>query len=413
MDLKPWVSAVLGAALACSPRAAGAQTGFSARARFLGGYTHQSPAAFGSAHDLWAGVLPELSYLALDDPRGLLRFTYAFTGTLHTRDATEIANRLTVESAYELSSRTTLLLSAEAYQTSLTNYLVTQPVIDNPVVVLPSVNTRLLTSSLREALAWEASPDVTLGETIDATSVRSLDPEMDIDNVFVSGGVSAERTWKVDGLGAEVRGGYASLHTAPLPDQRFVTLTGAPRWRRDYTPELSSSLSGGASVVLGPDGNARTIVVPYARAALLYGLGPTLAELSYFGGAQPSALTGQMLRSHSVTLRGTTPLSQREAVVLGGSVGGMHGAIIDLRPDAAPTDDFDAVLANADVSWAATSWLQVFVRGLVTAQTGAGAVEASVREAVTVGVQLSTSPGTVIPLRLPQRVDGSDRTPLR
>jgi hypothetical protein len=101
--------------------------------------------------------------------------------------------------------------------------------------------------------------------------------------------------------------------------------------------------------------------------------------------------------------------------MLGGSVGYLHGAIVDLRPDAVPIDDFDSVLGTGDLSWVATDWMQLFVRGLFTAQNGAGATELSVREAVTLGVQFSTSApdGIIVPLRLPQRVDGTDVTPLR
>jgi hypothetical protein len=212
----------------------------------------------------------------------------------------------------------------------------------------------------------------------------------------------------------EGRASYANLHSAPAPDEKFVTLTAAPRWRHDYTPEISSSLTGGVSFVLSPDGNTRNIVVPFARAAALYAQGLTIAELSYFAGAQPSALTAQMVRSHTVTLRGTTPMSDRYGVFVGGSVGAMHGAVIDLRRDGVPMEDFDTLLADADMTWMATEWLQFFVRGLISSQFGGGAPEATIREAVTIGIQLSTSADAIlVPLRLPQRVDKSDVTPLR
>lgn len=414
-EVRAWAPVALVALLAVVPSVAGAQGGLTARARLLGGYTYQTPAVLDTTHDFWAGVMPELSYLVLQDPRGLLRLTYAFTAIAHTRDPAEIANRLTLASSYELSKSTTLVVSADVYQSSLSNYLATNPVLDTAVMVLPTFNSRLITSSGSETLAWDVSPRVTLAQSLEAVYVTSLDPEVDIDNFFATAALSAERTWTFDGLGVDLRTGYASLHTAPLPEQRFVTLTGAPRWRHDYTPELSSSLSGGASLVLSPDDGARTIVVPYARAALLYTLGPTSAELSYAGGTQPSALIGQMLRSHVVTLRGTTPLSERHRVFLGGSVGYLHGAIVDLRPDAVPIDDFDAILGTGDLSWVATDWMQLFVRGLFTAQDGAGATELSVREAVTLGIQFSTSApdGIIVPLRLPQRVDRTDVTPLR
>jgi hypothetical protein len=95
--------------------------------------------------------------------------------------------------------------------------------------------------------------------------------------------------------------------------------------------------------------------------------------------------------------------------MLGSSVAYLHGSVIDLRPDAVPTSDIDALLSDLDVTWLATDWLQLFARGVFSAQDN-GLAEPSVREQVIFGLQVSTaSPdGVNIPVRFPQRVDRGD-----
>jgi hypothetical protein len=399
------------AVLVVLPSTAAAQGGLTGRVRYLGGYTHETPETFGSSHDVWSAVVPEVSYLFVE-PRWQLRTTYAFTAAVHTRNPTEIANRLSVVSSYELSRRTTLLLSADANQTSLSNYLITRPLVDTTTVLVPSSNSRLLTATASEGLVWEASPSVLLGQGLAATYVTSLDPEVQIDNAFASAFLSLERTWKRDALGGEVRAAYTSVDSPPTASGKFVTFTAAPRWRHDLGPSLSSTLAAGASIVVSPDPETEPLVTPSVRGALLYTVETSSLELSYAAGAAPNVLTGQMLRSHLVTLRGGVPLSERHRLFANGSIGYLNGTLINLRRDPAlgATPEVNALLSDVEVTWLATDWMQLFVRGLFLAQDNGSDAPAFVREAGIVGVQFSSrSPdGVAIPVRFPQRVDRSD-----
>ena len=76
------------------------------------------------------------------------------------------------------------------------------------------------------------------------------------------------------------------------------------------------------------------------------------------------------------------------------------------------TPDVESFLSDVEVTWLATDWMQVFGRGLFLAQDNGFGAPPFVREAVIVGIQLSTSSpdGVVIPLRFPQRVNQSDGT---
>ena len=410
-----WRRTVFCAAFVAMPCLAHAQGELTGRVRYLGGYTHELPEIPDrSTHDYWAGVVPELSHL-FAEPRWNLRTTYALTAMVHTRNPAEIANRLTLISSYELSKRTTLLLSADANQTSLSNYLITRPALDTAAVVVPTSNTRLLTMTARQGLTWEASPNVLFGQGVDATYVTSLDPQTTIDNMSVTGLLSLERTWKRDALGVELRGAYTTIDTPPTAAARFVTITVAPRWRHDLSPTLTSLVSAGASAVVSPDSETDPIFAPFGRASLIYTVDSSSLELSYAGGAAPNILTGQMLLSHQVTLRGGTAISERHGIRAGASAGYLHGSIIDLRPDAPARDDVDAFLSDVDVTWLATPWMQVFARGIFLAQDNGSGAPPFIREAVILGLQLSTrsADGVSIPLRFPQRVDRSDATTSR
>lgn len=397
------------AALVAIPSVAQAQAGPTGRLRYLGGYTHDSPEIYGSNHDWWAGVVPELSYLFLE-PRWTLRATYAFTAAVHTRNPTEIANRLSLASTFELSRRTSLLLSADANQTSLSNYLVTRPITDTATVLLPPSNSRFLTLTASQGILWEATPNVLFGQGVDATYVTSIDPQMTMNNVFAGALLSLERTWKRDAVGGEVRAAYAGIDTPPSPSGRFMTFSAAPRWRHDWSEDWSTTVAAGASLVLSMDSGTDPFVTPSGRASILYTPEEeSSVELSYTGGVTPNVLTGQLFRSHLVTARGLTTLSARYRVTLGASVGFLNGRILDLR-DEALGPEFNGLLSDADLSWVATDWMQVFGRALLQAQDNGPDIPAFVREAVIVGVQFSTrSPdGVTIPVRFPQRVDRGD-----
>lgn len=398
------------AALLALPAVAQAQGGLTGRVRYLAGHTYQDPEIFDSHHDFWTGVVPEVSYLVLQR-RWQLRTTYAFTAAAHTNFPAEIANRLTTVSNFELSRRTSLLLSADANQTSLSNYLITRPVTDTSALVVPPANTRLLTLTASQGISWEASPNVLVGQGADVVYVTSLDPQLRIANVSAGGTFTVERTFKRDAVGVEARGGWVGIDAPPAISGRFITASLAPRWRHDINPEWSTTVSAGATVVMSPEGGTDPIVTPSGRAAVLYTLESSSAELSYAAGATASILIGQMLRSHLVTLRGLTPLSEPNRVFIGGSVGYLNGRTIDLRDDPTiPTLQFNAFLADVDVTWQATDWLQLFAREVFIAQHNGSDAPPFFRQAILVGLQLSTSSpdGVNIPIRFPQRVDRGD-----
>ncbi len=378
-----------------------------------GGLTHEKRRSAVS-EDYWLGVTPEVTLFVVD-PRWQLQLTYALTGALHTRFPTEIANRLSMSMNGEVSRRTTFFLTAEGNQSTLSTFLLTRPVTATPVSVLPPSATHLLTLATRQGLTWEASPVVKLGESIDGTYVTTLDSSPRFNSQSANLTLTADRTWEVDSLGLEARGGVA-VTSPPPPDlsQKLVTLNGGPRWGHDFSRSLSSTVSAGPAMIASVSSSSKPRYSVAGRGSLLYTWETASAELIYAHGFEPSILFAQVLRSHQGTLRGTFPISQEARVYASASVGYQWGTFVNLRANAVPRSDIQLVLADVGIGWGVLDWLQVFGRYQLFAQTG-GAIAPNepplTRNAVVLGVQLQSDPPGGSPgvgARRPQRVDQSD-----
>lgn len=329
-------------------------------------------------------------------------------GTFHTRNADELLQRLTLTSSYEVSRRTRLLLSAVASQSTISNLLLTQPTGSTPITALPLANANLGTVAATQGIEWDASPRLLFTQTAGGSYVTSLDEDVPLTSAFANAGIGLEYLWKNDALGGDLLGGIARVDTPPLPQTTFYTVTAAPRWRHDWSDRVSTSLSGGATLVMSPEADQAPFVTPYGRASVLYTLGETNADLSYAGGVQPNVLSGQLLRAHQVTLRAGTPLSEHERVFLSGSIGFLRGETIVLDDTVQPPD-FDAFLSDVDVSWLATDHLSVFGRYQFFGQFGGPGAQ-FLREALIFGITVATRPpdGIRIPTQFAQRVDRGD-----
>jgi hypothetical protein len=409
--------AICGALLLLAP-VAQAQPQIVERLRIQGGYiTEARPAPTERLQDLWVGAVPEL-IANWASPRALVSLSYSLTGALHSfGSASEIANRLVLTSAYELTNRTNLLLSAEGSQTSVSNFLIQRSPTDSPIALYPAAGTRFITGRLSQGLRHELTPVLQASQELSASVTTTLAPAPPLDT-FTSGlSLGLERLWRNDGVGVNVRGGYAVTRAAPpTPSVEIYTATLAPHWRRDWTATLSTSLTAGGTYVFSPDPNREPTLAPFGQASALYTTGATSVDVNYGIGIFPSPLTGQILQSQQVVVHALTPLSEHHRVMIGGSVGVLRGRIIDLV-DSTNDQAFDAMFTDVDVTWQASGRAQLFARYQFIAQLGdlnyLGVNPSFLRAAVIVGVQLSSEAvGLTVPSRFAQRVDGAD-APLR
>ena len=405
---------VLGASVGVSSIAS-AQTALTERLRVQGIYSHQTPQT--APDDFAAQAVPELSLLVLGK-RSQLRATYTLAATAHTTFPADIANRVNLTSASELSKRTSLLLSAEAGHSTVTNALILGGTSATPIGGVPLTAGQLLTMRVGEGTSWEASPVVRLDQVVDASYITTIDAPVSLDSYLANAVVSVDRAWKSDALGIDFRGGYAQSHTPPFPRSRLIPLGLTPHWRHDISRTLTSLFVVGASIVFSPDPGTRPLVGPFAQASFSYVLDDATFDLIGSIGTQANALTAQLLYADQVTLRASTPLSIRHAIVASAAVGYTHGTIIERRRDAIQPPDFDTFIADAGISWSPTPAVELFARyqfiNQITADTALGTTPALLRDVVIIGIQLTSRPDAVrVPTRFSNRVDRSDAAPPR
>ncbi len=389
---------------------ASAQTSLAERLRAQGIYTHQTGQA--SPDDLAGQVVPELSLLSLG-ARSQLRATYTLAATAHTTFPADLANRVNLSSAFELSKRTTLLLSAEAGHSTVANALISGGSSAAPVGVVPLAAGQLLTARISEGTSWEASPVIRFNQSVDATYVTTFDGPLSLDGYLANAVVSIDRTWKSDALGVDLRNGYARTHAEPLPPERLISLALTPHWRHDISQALTSLFVAGASIVFSPDPGTRPLVGPFAQASFNYLLDEATVAVIGSVGTQANALTAQLLYADQVTIRASTPLSLRHAIDASTSIGYIHGTILDRRRGVVQPPDFDAFIADASIGWSPTEAVELFARyqflDQLAADTALAATPATQRSTVILGIQLSSHPDPIrVPTRFPQRVDRSD-----
>jgi hypothetical protein len=402
---------------------AGAQLALVERVRVQGGYIAETrPTPRSRVDDVHVGAIPELSLL-WGAPTTQLSLTYAFTGTLHSEYASEIANHLSLQGAFEVSRRTTLVLTGTAAQTTLNNLLLSQPASASSTGLFPTGGTTLLTANVGEGISHELSPRVRFEQQATASVFKTLDPSPPLEsfNGILGGGI--ERVWRNDGLGAEGSVGYAIVRTAPpTPEQKFITGTLAPRWRHDWSRSVSSLVAAGGNALVSPVASTKPLVAPFARASLGYAVGDSTFDLLASTGVTPNPLTGQTVQAHQVSLHVVTPLSMHARLFVAGSAGYVHGTLID-RINLGNDNEFNSALSDLELVWQAAPLVQVYARYTFIAQVGdtnaLGFNPSFVRQSFLIGVAISSRPvdGVAgrggggaggVRTRLPQRVDRTD-----
>jgi len=403
--------ALLGLLTLASP--ARAQTTLTERLRVQGVYSTQTGTV--PPQDIAGQVVPELSLLDVSK-RSQLRATYTFAATVHTTLPADLANRLVLTSAFDLSKRTSFLLSAEAGHTTVTNSLVLGSPANAPAGGVPLAIGQLFTSRAGEGVSWEASPRMRFTQLADATYITTINapPALSVEAYLANVVLSLDRAWPTDAVGIDLRGGYAVSHVAPLPTSRLIPLALTPHWRHDISRTLTSLFVAGATVVVSPDPDSKTLAGPYSQATFSYLLDDSTFDLTGSVGTTANAITAQLLYADQVTFRTTTALSLEHHVTGSAGLGYTHGSVIELRRNVVAQPDFDAFIADVGVTWAPTTAVDLFARyqfvdQLTAAQAGQATPPALQRNAVIIGIQLSARPDPVrVPTRFPQRVDRGD-----
>jgi hypothetical protein len=367
------------------------------------------------SNDYFVAATPELGYF-FGTERTAIGITYSFTGSLNSELPNGIANGLALTLAYDVAPTTRLLFGADALQSSIGNYLLVRRTAATRLGGVPPLSTQLLTLTGTQGLSHEVNQFLRLSETVTAAYVRSLDPDVELNNYLGSAVFGAERSWEFDALGAELTLQYAHTIFPPI-DSRVATAAIGPTWDHDWSRTISTSTGISGAIAASPDPGTETRVTPAGRASVLYTSEGSGIQLSYAGGFEPNLLLGTLLQSHQATLRAFTPISDEYRILLAVGGGYLRAKTLDLATDGAFDNEFDAVLHDAEISWGAAEYLSIFARYQFIGQTsgdGPGSTPPLVRHGAIVGFELLAGrrpERTRIPTQFPQRVDRSDAPP--
>lgn len=366
--------------------------------------------------DYFVATTPELSYF-FGSERTQVGITYSFTGSINTFLPNTIANRLALSAAYDVDPRTRLLFGIEGLQTSIGSYLLVKRTLQpTQTSALSLQNSQLLTVTATQGLSHDLASNVRLLQSLTGAYVRSLDPDVRLDNSLASATIGIERGWEFDALGGELGLQYSHVVFPPL-DSTNLTVSLGPTWDHDFTRNWSSSTGVSAALAYSPDPNTTPLIAPAGRASLLYFDEGTGMELAYAGGFEPNLLLGTIVRSHQGTLRAFTPLSEEYRIVVSAGAGYLRAKNLDLRSGGRFDNEFDAVLHDADITWGATEWCNLYLRYSFIGQTagtnkGTAGTPPIVRHGLVFGVDFFGGGRPTRPrvqTKFPQRVDQTDK----
>lgn len=296
---------------------------------------------------------------------------------------------------------------------------------------MPIGGVTFIGATASEAFGWEVDPHWRLVETLAFNGYWPLDPRDSPDSYSLDGHLVAERSFRKDALGldlrsayslyGEVRGPTAAPDGTAIPDgvvtprQQVLINELTAKWRHDYGHFWNTELDAGVVETNRVEGGGTAIWQPAGRAALRYLHDYGQVDLSYAHTVQPNVLLGQTFAVDQVLLRGNVPLGRETHVVFDASLAYQYARQIDFDTggDLSHTNVF---LVDATLGYAPRKEIQVFARYQFFDQLGTvgdfDPQPSFLRHVVLVGI-IGTYPGeaaATVPTRQALRVDRSDMT---
>lgn len=398
--------AVLVAAVLARPAAA--QTVFEADGTVSFGYDRRTTVLTESSSRL--DVRPALA-LQVGTPRLVWRVGYLFAGslTLAGEGTNSYSHDVNLSLAAQLTERTVMTLSG-GMNRGVTEFRLSQraPEAGAPELRAPG-NPALLTATLGEALAWEASPQLRLGQGL---GVSASAPQDDLGrrNAVVTGSLSLHRLYPRDAFGVVYTPRFADLR--PLvgeeqPSVRVLTNSIQGSWNHDFDPRWNGHATAGVEQVSALDGDAPARVHPTGSVTVRYLAGDLGGALAYVHGAMAGLETGTMSLSDEIVLRGSWTLGLMRQ--LGASAGYLRSR--PLGGAGIATGRGDALQGDVGLSWGLSDALLFTARYSVSYQFAQGAgTDPSLIHVMLVGVtaHYGTAPRAPPVPSLGGRVDGGD-----
>lgn len=346
-----------------------------------------------------------------------LQYTYSLSVFEKQSGANTSSNRLDYLGFFDLSPRTSMLLTSSLVESRpYTTSLVVPPGVGE-VAASPPGSSAILGASAGEQLdfdvaegwrAWQGT-GVLAGMPLAGTSrQRTLE---------ATARVGGERAWRADALGLEGRGDYTVItggvaaDGAALGVQKQLVGTGVAVWRHDLGRQFTGRAEAGA-VRVQRLSSGRGFWEPTGTASL--GWTPMLgnAELSISHRVTTNPLLGQTLLVDEAQLRAGVPFDDKGTVVLGASGGYQRGRLIE--EDATLAAHVNTLLLDVGLAWQTTDALGLSLRFQHAEQISDAALPplplSYVRNTALLTATVRFPPEREMPraYRAPQRVDRSD-----
>ncbi len=300
----------------------------------------------------------------LDTPRTDNTLTYAFTLTapLSERLATATtpltySNRLTYTGRFALSELTTMQLSAGLTQSPITGISTATSPTEAAVETAPTAGQLMLQLNATEGITRQLPDSWTFNHSIAAGFGCPIDPTLirartsTVQNAF---GIS--HTFTADTLGITLSNQLTYVTPSEAgngqvnPDSLEITNTAQANWLRPLTQSLGMAITAGATQVVSPKAETKTLIQPSGSFTLNYGLDPATVSLAYVHNAMPNLATGQTNFMDTGTLRFTAPFAARTGLSTQGSFG--YTRSIPIGGDGTPQPATHVFVADAALSWA-------------------------------------------------------------
>jgi hypothetical protein len=366
----------------------------------------------GTAGRAFLDLRPSL-LLQLEAPQLMWRVGYEFTGSLTLAGpwSDSYGNQLVTSLAARFGPDTLLIVGAGFTQGN-NAYQMTQraPDMGTPALRAPG-NPTLVTASMSENLAWNASPTLRLAQGL-SVDLSAPQEALSLLNANVTGSFTAYRYSPNDAIGGEFLPGVAVLTPLVAGAPSAVTVLNALRasWNHDFNWWWNGQLTAGVQQVVTLAGSYPFSLVPTGSAVARYRGRSFAGALAYTHGVTTDIYTGTVAMTDEVVVRGNLNLDPAP-VVLGASAGYLHSEPLGAAGAVVAAGTGDALQGDLGATWRISDLFLGFARYSLAYQFNQGSgLEPFLQHVILAGVTFRWSNAAFL-MPMPTiggRVDGND-----
>jgi hypothetical protein len=325
--------------------------------------------------------------LATGSSRAVQTLGYTLTGTLFAKhsEADSYSQRLEWNGFFATSKTTELLLRAALSQGQLHTFNLSAASSDGTTigVTIPGSQQEFFGATASENFAWDITPQWRFFQTLLFNSYFPWRPRIAPDSYEIDQHLIAERAWRHDAIGLDVRldftvftqlGGPSTpsidpmtgmlLASGQVSPERDVMINGAvAKWKHDFGNfwNIEGDL-GFVETNLARNGRYN-IWQPAALAAARYLHPSGSVELSYAHNVTPNAIIASVLTIDQAALRGTLPLgpADKTHLSLSATVAYQYSRALDFTTGQ-QVSHTNVILADATLYWALRKEIAIFAR---------------------------------------------------